>query len=181
MSSLKCLAGVKSSHFLSSVIIKHSLAFITCVFIRNMIIIFHEDFEGDMKPGRRIWGSGSKQGNNIHTLTHCLYQTPALFVVAREKQNNLDFHSSYPSGWKYLLFRDSSVIAKQSLNILKCWIFIQFPILLFFYRFYGLFVCRLQIQCNAILVVSIQRLKFLFAFEFIIYRLSNKFSWLAIG
>ena len=99
MSSLKCLASVKSSHFLSSVIIKHSLAFNACVFKRNMIIIFHEDFEGDMKPGRRIWGSGSKQGNNIHTLTHCWYQTPALFIVAREKQNNLDFHSSYPSGW----------------------------------------------------------------------------------
>ena len=88
LSSLKCLAGVKRSHFRLSVIIKHSPAF--TAFKRNVNIIFHEDFEGDMKPRRRICGSRSKQGNNIHT--------PALSVVVAEKQNNLDFHSFYPSG-----------------------------------------------------------------------------------
>ena len=65
-----------------------------------MNIIFHEDFEGDMK----LWGGESEDLDQNKAITFtlslsdCLDQTPALFVVVREKQNNLDFHSSYPSG-----------------------------------------------------------------------------------
>ena len=68
-----------------------------------------------MKTLKVTWRFGGGESEDLDrnkaitftlSLSDCLDQTPALFVVVREKQNNLDFHSSYPSGWKYQLFRD---------------------------------------------------------------------------
>ena len=46
---------------------------------------------------------------------------------------------------------------------------------------YYLFVCLLQIQCNAILVVSIQRLKFIVCLNLSFIDYQTKLQWLAIG
>ena len=46
---------------------------------------------------------------------------------------------------------------------------------------YYLFVCLLQIQCNAILVVSIQRLNFFVCLNLSFIDYQTKLQWLAIG
>ena len=54
-----------------------SLAFNTCVFKRNMNIIFHEDFEGDMK----LWGGESEDLDQNKAITFTLSLTPDIIVI----------------------------------------------------------------------------------------------------